>query len=233
MWSQPEEKPGLTHPPTGVHTCGQLTVFKAFFGLGTGTPPKATNQQKFVTRPAWTARVGVSAAFGIGLDDGKDRGQLWSDLIPSTSLGDCHALDVPPAAEREMVRPGGADLASECFFRIGRILRLLLETPGVILVGDLRRHRTPARRETDRWNAGLFSAARRPFAEAGGLEGVSRLCRQAAGTAREAAFRISAGRTALRRSQSNQRGHGCTRGSGPRCSSAGWMNCFATCGRAG
>ena len=26
------------------------------------------------------------------LDDGKDRGQLWSDLIPSTSLGDCHAL---------------------------------------------------------------------------------------------------------------------------------------------
>ena len=159
-----------------MHTCGQLTVFKAFFGLGTGTPPKATNQQKFVTRPAWTARVEVSAAFGIGaaptlfnhgsltlgwfattlvagkpsrepghwpanpgmlvhpgcylswtgkktehkryhsppvselrpcrisqmvrfrwdfyskLDDGKDRGQLWSDLIPSTSLGDCHAL---------------------------------------------------------------------------------------------------------------------------------------------
>ena len=66
MWSQPEEKPGLTHPPTGVHTCGQLTVFKAFFGLGTGTPPKATNQQQFVTRPAWTARVEVSAAFGIG-----------------------------------------------------------------------------------------------------------------------------------------------------------------------
>ena len=49
-----------------MHTCGQLTVFKAFFGLGTGTPPKATNQQKFVTRLAWTARVEVSAAFGIG-----------------------------------------------------------------------------------------------------------------------------------------------------------------------
>ena len=58
MWPQPEEKPGLTHPPTGMHTRGQLTVFKAFFGLGTGTPSKATDQQQFVTRPARTAGVG-------------------------------------------------------------------------------------------------------------------------------------------------------------------------------
>jgi hypothetical protein len=40
-----------------MHTSGRVSIFEAFCGFETGTPPKAINEQKFVTRPALTART--------------------------------------------------------------------------------------------------------------------------------------------------------------------------------
>jgi hypothetical protein len=67
---------GLTHPEIGMHSSGRVSIFEAFCGFETGTPPKAINEQKFVTRPA-RSRPQISAKRMPSSSQNAFRRGLW------------------------------------------------------------------------------------------------------------------------------------------------------------